>query len=146
MHTEHLRNVNIGWVIAGWLIAAATTGLVALALVALNVATAAATVSESLGARWAVIAVAVGFFVGGLAVGYRTAGAPILTGICIGLATLAVWLPLNFVIDFIFDIGPWEALTPTLTVLVLLIQTATAMAGTWLGYQLAMRGDSDIFD
>lgn len=145
LHTEHLANVRPVWVLSGWLVAVAASSLVAIVLGSFE-PFAAVGASEGLEARWALISIAVGFAIGGFSVGYREVDAPVLTGVAIGLTSLLAWLPLNVLIDFVLDIGQWAALTPALTVLILIVQMATAVAGAWIGHSLALRGDTALID
>lgn len=139
MHTEHLENVHPGWVAAGWLVAAAVTSLIFLVLVSLGLLGGADSTTESL---WAVVAVALGFWVGGFFIGTRSIDAPILHGIAIGLASLVVWFLLNLLINLALRPPGWSALTPTLTAALLLEQVVVAVAGAWVGHRIAMRGET----
>lgn len=141
MHTEHLGNVHPMWIASGWLVAVAVTSLIALVLVSLGLPGAAAADTQS-EVVWALVALALGFFVGGFSIGYRAIDAPILHGVGIGIASLVAWFPVNVLIDLVFDIGPWEPLTPAVTVTLLLVQMTAAVGGTWLGHRLAETGRS----
>jgi hypothetical protein len=138
MHTEHLQNVRVGRVLAGWLVAIAVTSLVLLAFA---------------GAGWldpdgrnggeliGIFAVAVGFFAGGWFAGSRALEAPILHGIAIGLTSLVAWLLINTVLNLAFPaMMIWDALSVTLTLVVLLLQITVAIAGALIGYNMALRG------
>ena len=143
MHTEHLGNVRPIWVLSGWLVAVAVASLVALVLVSFDAA-AAVGAEEGVEARWALVSIAVGVAVGGFSLGWREVDAPILTGVAIGLTSLVAWLPINFFVDLIFDVGPWSGLTPTLTILILIVQMTTAVGGAWIGHSLALRGATGV--
>lgn len=144
MHTEHLRNVHPGWVVSGWLVAIAVSSLILLVLAGAGLD---ATPDGAVELVWTAIAVAAGFFVGGFSIGYRAAvDAPVLHGIGIGLTTLIAWLPLNVLVDLVFNIGESSALTPGQTVAFLLVQMLTAVGGTWTGHNLALAGDTDLTD
>ncbi|HEX7051468.1 MAG TPA: hypothetical protein VF188_14775 [Longimicrobiales bacterium] len=139
MHTEHLENIRPGWVAAGWLVAAAMTSLIGLVLAALQLI-GAGDESDQL---WALVIVAFGFWVGGFFTGFRALRAPILHGIAIGLATLVAWFALNL-LSLVFPDLRWQALTPTVTAALLLIQMATAVAGAWVGHRIALRGTAEL--
>jgi hypothetical protein len=86
MHTEHLNNVRLGYVLAGWAIAICATSLFVLVLIATGIQS-----SMSSDGRYIAAAVALGFAMGGAFVGFMTSLAPILHGIMIGLTSLVVW-------------------------------------------------------
>ncbi|MEJ2206554.1 MAG: hypothetical protein P8170_20880 [Gemmatimonadota bacterium] len=86
MHSEHLTNLHPGWVVMGWLIAAAITSGVYLALVGSGLLFAGGGAVVGIG-----IAMAVGFFAGGLFVGVRWSDAPILHGGAITFLSVVIW-------------------------------------------------------
>lgn len=141
MHTEHLENIRATWVIAGWLVAAAVTSLIALVVVALEIAGPEGVT----GSLWGVISVALGFWVGGFFTGFRALRAPILHGIMIGLTSLVVWFLVN-ILTLLFDPYLWQALSPALTAGLLLIQMMAAVAGTWVGHRVALRGGIELME
>jgi hypothetical protein len=132
MQTEHLGNLHPGWIIGGWLIAVATTSVVYLALVGTGLFPRgdAAVVGVA-------VAMAVGFFVGGLFVGLRWVDAPILHGAAITLVSLLVWflgsltLPGN-------ALG-WSNSAPAALGLILL-QFVAAGLGGWTGRRMSLGG------
>lgn len=138
MHTERIENVHPLWVAAGWFVAAAATSLVALGLVALELAGPDADAGAG-----ELVAVALGFWIGGLFTGFRALRAPILHGIAIGLTSLVVWLVVNLFAFFFPSLG-WEGLTPLLTAALLLVQMTTAVAGAWVGHRIALRGGAEL--
>lgn len=140
MRTEHLQNVHLGWVTAGWLIAAAVTSLVVIALAGLGVVASDA----AAGTAWSVVAVVIGFYVGGMFTGFRSIDAPILHGIAIGIFSLVAWLIINVVVSVAFPIAGWSTLTPTGTAAALLLQMAAAVAGAWTGHMIAIKGGPDV--
>ena len=140
MRTEHLQNVHLGWVTAGWLIAAAVTSLVVIAYAAIGIVGP----DGSMGTGWSLLAVLVGFYVGGMFTGFRSIDAPILHGVAIGVFSLVAWLVLNLVVTAIVAGAQWQALTPTGTAAVLLLQMAAAVAGAWTGHTIAVRGGPDL--
>lgn len=135
MHTEHLQNVRPVTVLAGWLVAIAVTSLILLALVGLNLVDAAAPSTRVLMA-----AVALGFIVGGFFSGIRTANAPILHGVAIGLFSLVAWFVLGLLSASLFNGTAWD-LTRDLTLTSVLVQIISAIIGARLGYRLARRGN-----
>lgn len=127
MHTEHLQNVHPVRVLGGWLVSVAVTSAVVFGLIVLRLMD---------GGRadtvWAVLAVAVGFLVGGFFTGYRTVEAPILHGIGLGLTSLVAWAGLNVVVVGLGGSG-WSGLGTTAALAVLLTQIVAAVAGCWIG-------------
>lgn len=140
MHTEHLQNVHFGWVVAGWLIAAAATSLVLIVLAGLGILG-----PEGLGAFWSIVAVALGFWTGGLFTGFRSIDAPILHGVSIGVFSLIAWFALNVAVVLFFrSPASWQGLPPALTATLLLLQMVAAVAGAWTGHRIALRGGPDL--
>lgn len=129
MHTEHLQNVHPVRVGAGWLVSIAVTSVAVFGFIVLGLMGAE---SES-DTTWAVLAVAVGFLVGGWFTGVRTLEAPILHGIALGLTSLVAWAALNIVVVIGWGVEEWTGLTPTSTLAVVLVQVAAAVAGCWIG-------------
>lgn len=127
MHSEHLQNVRPTWVAFGWFAAAAVTGLALVVLISLGVIG-----PLDSGEGWVVLAVVAGFFSGGWLVGWRTADAPILHGVGIGLFSLLVWLVANLLAGAL-ELSGWTALSPTVTALALVVQIVSAAAGAWYG-------------
>lgn len=132
MHSEHLGNLHPGWIIGGWLIAVATTSVVYLSMVGVGL------FPEAGAAVFGVaLAMAAGFFVGGLFVGLRWMDAPILHGAAITLVSLLVWflgslaLPGN-------ALG-WSNSAPSALGL-LLLQLAASSAGGWTGRRISLGG------
>ena len=87
MHSEHIRNLHPGWVLGGWLLAVAVASVVFMVLVGIGLVG-----SEGRWTTvWALVAVALGFFAGGLFVGLRWSDAPILHGAAITLLSVLIW-------------------------------------------------------
>ncbi|MFW5947950.1 MAG: hypothetical protein ACOCUW_05610, partial [Gemmatimonadota bacterium] len=86
MHTEHLQNVHPVRVLGGWLVSVAATSGVVFGFIMLRLMA-----GDAGDAAWAVLAVGLGFLVGGIFTGYRTLEAPILHGIALGLTSLVAW-------------------------------------------------------
>jgi len=134
MQTEHLSNLHPGWIVGGWLIAVATTSAAYLALVGAGLFPQGA--AAVLGVA---LAMAAGFFVGGLFVGLRWMDAPILHGAAITLVSLLVWflgsltLPGN-------ALG-WSNSTSAALGLILLQFVASAVGG-WTGRRISLRSET----
>jgi hypothetical protein len=133
MHTEHLNNVRIGYVLGGWLLGVAATSFFLFVLIALNL-----TDAEGRGSGWITMAVALGFLLGGAFVGFLTALAPILHGILIGFTTLLAWAVINAVVTLFFPDLHWTSLTATATINVILVQVICAILGARFGYRYAV--------
>ena len=133
MHTEHLNNVRLGYVLAGWAIAIAATSLFVFILIATNIQS-----SMSSDGRWIAAAVALGFAVGGAFVGFMTSLAPILHGIMIAFTSLIVWALFNVITSFVAPEFTWTELTSQWTVAVVLVQIVAAILGARFGYRYAV--------
>jgi hypothetical protein len=129
MHTEHLQNVHPVRVLGGWLVAVAITSIVVFGFIALGVLGE----GDPLEGVWAVLAVVIGFTIGGWFTGMRTLEAPILHGIALGLTSLVVWALLNLFMVLAFGSGEWTGLGETATLEVVLAQVVAAVVGCWLG-------------
>jgi hypothetical protein len=92
MHTEHLQNVRPAGVLFGWFVSVAVVSLLALLLAATGIVDPEATGS---GGLWGVLAIAVGFGVGGWFIGSRLGAAPILHGVAMGIVSVLVWFAAN---------------------------------------------------
>lgn len=139
MHTEHLQNVHPVRITVGWLVAVAVTSITVFGLIMLGLMQ-----GEGPGdTAWAVLAVAVGFLVGGWFTGMRTVEAPILHGIALGLTSLVAWAVVNAV-AIPFGMDEWTGLTPSSTVAILLVQIVAAIGGCWWGTAAARRRASDL--
>ena len=132
MHTEHVGNLHPGWVVGGWLIAVGTTSAVYLALVGAGLLPHgdAAVVGVA-------VAMAVGFFVGGLFVGLRWVHAPILHAAAITLVSLLVWFLGSLTLPA--NARGWSNSTSAALGLILL-QLGAAAAGGWTGRRISMGG------
>ena len=133
MHTEHLNNVRLGYVVAGWAIAICATSLFVFILIATNIQS-----SMSSDGRYIAAAVALGFGVGGAFVGFMTSLAPILHGIMIGLTSLVVWALFNVITSFVAPDFVWTELTAQWTIAVVLVQIMAAVLGARFGYRLTV--------
>jgi|GEM_PF-374489 len=135
MHTEHLQNVRPGWVTGGWLVAIAVTSFVVFTFMLVGL------MGQELprDTIWAMVAVAVGFMIGGWFTGFGTVAAPILHGVALGLMSLVVWAGLNLAMAVAFRGFQWEGLTAGITIAVIVTQIAAAVVGCWFGSQAARR-------
>jgi hypothetical protein len=133
MHTEHLNNVRLGYVMTGWLIAIGFTSLFIFILIATGIQS-----GMSSDGRWIATAVAVGFALGGTFVGFMTALAPILHGIMIGLTSLVFWAILNVLSSFLFPDFAYTSLSGQWAVAVMLVQIVAAILGARFGYRFAV--------
>lgn len=133
MHTEHLQNVHPVRVLAGWLVSIAVTSVVVFGLIVLGIMGAEPRQDWT----WAVMAVAVGFLVGGWFTGFRTLEAPILHGVALGFTTLLAWAVLNLVVAVSFRESQWSAMTASTAIAVLFTQVVAAVAGCWIGTRRA---------
>jgi hypothetical protein len=135
MHTEHLQNVGFGRVLVGWVVAIAATSFVLLVLAAFD-----ALPLTSDEAWWSVLAAGFGFLAGGFYAGFRAMQAPILHGVSIALMSLLAWLLLNLIVFGLAGHESWQGLTPTLTLIIMLVMIVTSVVGALLGYNLAVVG------
>lgn len=125
MQSEHLANLHPGWIVGGWLVALAVTSGAYLALVGTGLFPPGP--SAVVGVA---VAVAVGFFVGGLFVGLRWGDAPILHGAAITFLSVVLWFVASLAAPG--SLESWSG--PTRAVLgLILVQMASASAGGWLG-------------
>ena len=129
MHTEHLQNVHPVRVLGGWLVSVAVTSAVVFGFIVLGFMDGGGGAADT---AWAVVAVGLGFFVGGIFTGVRTLEAPILHGIALGLTSLVSWAVLNLVVVGFGGSG-WSGLGTTAALAVLLTQVVVAVAGCWVG-------------
>ena len=133
MHSEHLTNLHVGWVIGGWFLAAVVTGAAYMALVG----TGLAPVGDA--AVWGLApAIAVGFFAGGLFVGMRWCDAPILHGAAITFFSVLVWFAGSLALPGSMEV--LEGPAPAALGLVLL-QLVASVAGGWTGRRVTLGGD-----
>ena len=140
MHTEHLQNVHPLRVLGGWLVAVAASSAAVFGFIVIGFMDGSGGQGDTLGA---VLAVGLGFLVGGLFTGWRTVEAPIIHGIGLGLTSLVVWAVLNLVVGTVFGSGDWSGLETSAALAVLLTQIVAAVAGCWFGTaQARARGQS----
>ena len=125
MHSEHLTNLHWGWVVGGWLVAVAVTSGVYLGLVGIGF------FPEGPAAVFGIaVAMAAGFFAGGLFVGYRWIEAPILHGVAMTFLSVVVLFLGTVALPDGF--GAWSGSAPVVLGLILL-QLAAAVGGGWVG-------------
>lgn len=130
MHTEHLQNVRPAGVAFGWFISVAVASLLTLALSAVGIVG-----SQSGGNPWVVVALLVGFTLGGWFTGARVGTAPILHGVFMGLFSLVVWLVANLIGEMV-NAATWDDINPSLFAGGLLVQMIAAAVGA----SIASRG------
>lgn len=118
-----------------WFLAVSVTSLV----IILVVATRFISLDTRAGTRAAIVAIAVGFFAGGLFAGLRAREAPILHGTAIGFFSLVAWFVLNMASAIAFPGLGWEALTPELAVSVILLQIVASVLGARMGVRRVQR-------
>jgi hypothetical protein len=129
MHTEHLQNVRPSFVLFGWFVSVAVVSLFGLVLAAVG----QAGPDDSAVGVWGVVALATGFFLGGLVTGARVGVAPILHGVAIGVVSLLVWFVVNVVFGEALDATTWSDGTPAFYAGALILQMAAAAIGARLG-------------
>lgn len=138
MHSEHIRNLHPGWVIGGWLIAVAVTSVAFMIFVGLGFV---GPDSRSTG-LFASVAVAAGFFVGGLFVGLRWSDAPILHAAAITFTSVLVWF-LGAILFRSSAGGSVAGARSSAFVLgMILLQLVAAVAGGWAGRRRVLGGES----
>lgn len=142
MHSEHLQNVHPIRVITGWLVAIAVTSVAVFGLIVLGLLQETDSATDTM---WAIVAVAVGFLVGGWFTGLRTVEAPILHGIGLGLTSLLAWALLNL-LAIPFGMERWSNLSASTAVSVLLVQILAAVVGSWTGTASARRRAEELSD
>jgi hypothetical protein len=135
MHTEHLQNVRPVTVAAAWLIAVAVTSLIMLALIGLGFVHA-----DSPGTRVAMAALALGFIAGGAFAGMRSAQAPILHGVAMGMFSLIASFVLGLLSQSLLSGSTWD-MSRDLTITALIVQIVSSIVGARLGYRFALRGN-----
>lgn len=138
MHTEHLQNVRPSWVLFGWFISVAVISLLALVLAA----TGMVDTEASGGGLWGIVAIAVGFGVGGWLLGARAGVAPILHGVAMGLVSLLLWFLANLIAGETLDAAEWMRGSETYYAGLLITQIAAAIVGARLGSRGRRRAPS----
>jgi len=130
MQSEHLTNLHPGWIVGGWLIALAVTSGAYLGLVGTGLLPQGAFAVVGV-----VLAVAAGFFVGGLFVGLRWGDAPILHGAAITFLSVLLWFVASVAAPGTTD--AWAGPTPAVLGIIL-VQMAAASAGGWVGRRMML--------
>ncbi len=139
MHTEHLQNVAFVRVIVGWLVAAAVTSGLTLGFIG----TGFMGDTPASGVSGVLLAVLVGFWVGGFFTGVRATEAPILHGVAIGLTSVVVWAVANALAGLTVGGAAWTGLSASATVFVILEQIVAAVFGAWMGYRWSFAGGKE---
>jgi hypothetical protein len=130
MHTEHLQNVRPSWVLFGWFVSVAVISLFGLVLAAAGLVDPEA---SGVGGVWGVIAVATGFFIGGLVTGARVGAAPILHGVAMAVVSLLVWFVANLSFGEALDATTWSDGEPAFYAGSLILQMVAAALGARFG-------------
>lgn len=128
MHSEHLTNLHPGWAISGWLVAVAVTSVLYLAMVGIGLLPSGPGLAVGVA-----LSMAVGFYVGGLFIGFRWNSAPILHGAAITLISVLFWFLSTLARPGSFR--GWSSPSPVVPGLILL-QFLAASAGGWTGRKL----------
>ena len=128
MHTEHLQNVRLPWVLLGWFVSVAITSLVLLGFIAI----ARVDADASAGQGWALVALVIGFLVGGWFTGARVGLAPILHAVGIALTSLVVWLVANLLGEVV-GTTTWNDGSPAFYAAGMLVQIVAAALGARIG-------------
>ena len=139
MYSEHLNNVHPGRVVGGWLFAVAVASAVSVVMISVGVMepdSATEGISVSL-------AVAVGFFAGGLFVGIRWMDAPILHGAGMTFVSVLVWFLGNVMMPGRLDGSDLGLDAPAPVLGLLLIQFVAAAVGGRMGRRWMLRGANE---
>lgn len=136
MHTEHLQNVRPAGVLFGWFVSVAVVSLIALLLGALGMVD---TDSTTGGGWWGVLAIAVGFAVGGWFIGQRLGVAPILHGIAMGIVSILVWFLANLLAGETVADSAWVTGSEAYYAGLLLLQMVAAALGASVGSRAQRR-------
>lgn len=138
MHTEHIHNLHPGWVLGGWLLSVAVTSVAFMVFVGLGL------IGPGSGGTGllVVVAVAVGFFAGGLFVGLRWSDAPILHGAAITFTSVLVWFLGDLFIGGDAAGAPVDLSSSTFALGMVLLQLVAAVAGGWAGRTMVRRGET----
>ncbi len=130
MQSEHLSNLHAGWIAGGWLIAVAVTSAAYLALVGAGLLPQNGSVVLGVA-----VAIAAGFFVGGLFVGLRWGDAPILHGAALTFVSVLVWFVGSLALPGRLE--RWSGPTPGVLGLIL-VQLVAASLGGWVGRRVSL--------
>ena len=126
MHTEHLQNVRPSWVLFGWFVSVAVVSLFGLVLAAAGIVDPDA---SGAGGLWGIVAIGLGFFLGGLVTGARVGAAPILHGVAMGIVSLLVWFFANLAFGEALDAETWGEGSAAFYAGSLILQMAAAALG-----------------
>lgn len=136
MHTEHLQNVRPAGVLFGWFVSVAVVSLIALMLAALRVVDPESTAG---GGWWGVLAITVGFGIGGWLIGQRLGVAPILHGIAMGIVSILVWFLANLLAGETVADSAWVTGSEAYYAGLLLLQMVAAALGATIGSRARRR-------
>jgi hypothetical protein len=137
MHSEHISNLHPGWVVGGWLVGVAVSSAGFMVLVGVGLLRPDSGASAFL----VPLAVAVGFYVGGLFVGLRWVDAPILHGAAMTFLSVLVWFLGEVVAPRLIEprLGPSTGGSRFVLGMILL-QLVVTIAGGWTGRWMMLRG------
>jgi hypothetical protein len=130
MHTEHLQNVRPAGVLFGWFVSVAVVSLLALLLAATGLVDPEA---SGTGGLWGVLAIAIGFGVGGWFLGSRLGVAPILHGVAMGIVSVLVWFAANLLAGETVADSAWVSGSEAYYAGLLLLQIIAAAVGARIG-------------
>ena len=130
MESEHLTNLHPLWALTGWAIAIAATSGVYLGAVGTGLVTPGA--GEI---AWVGIAMAAGFFAGGLFVGAQWSQAPVIHGAAITLFSVLAWFIGALLVPGTFS----DIVAPTPWILgLVLVQLVASVGGGWTGRRMRL--------
>jgi hypothetical protein len=133
MH-ESFRSLRPVWVVIAWVLAVAVTSFVLIAAAALGVTDAGAAREH----MWVLVAIAIGFAVGGFIVGSRANAAPLLHSLAMLLLSIIVFFVVNL-LGAPSGLSDWYAIVAGSTLLMLLIQLAATIVGARAGVRWARK-------
>jgi hypothetical protein len=87
----------------------------------------------STGGVWGVLAIAVGFGIGGWLLGARAGVAPILHGVAMGIVSLLLWFLANLIAGQALDAAEWLRGSEAYYAGLLITQIAAAIVGARIG-------------
>ncbi len=128
MHSEHLKNLHPGWAIGGWLVSIAATSALYLGMVGIGILPVGTGTAVGI-----LLAMGIGFYAGGLFVGFRWGSAPILHGVAITFLSIVMWFVGALASPGAF--AQWADPSPVLPGIIL-VQFLAASAGGWTAYRL----------
>lgn len=141
MHTEHLQNVRPTGVLVGWFVSVAVVSFIALILAATGILDPE---SSGSGGLWGVLAIAIGFGIGGWFVGARLGVAPILHAVAIGFVSVLLWFLANLLAGETVARSAWVSGSETYYAGLLLLQIVAAALGGRIGSRAKRQASAGI--